>query len=477
MYILKNAWTSIKRNKGRNILIGVIVLVISLTSTVALAIYNSSNKLIESYEDSYEVTGTIGINRESLMKNFKPGEDNMDEVKENYNNIESLTEDQIEKFADSKYVKSYYYTSSIGVNGSSIEAATSEKKFDMPDRKQSQSDFTLTGYNSLEAMSEFIEGKYKITDGEINTDFDADSCVINKELATLNDLSVGDEITLTLPNDESKTYALKITGIFEEKDSEEASQGRMDMFSNSANNIITNINVLNKIFALDEDITVQTTPTFVLTSKDIVDDFEKELSDKGLNEYLTLNTNLDEVENSTKSISNVKTFAITFLIITLIIGGVVLFIINMINVRERKYEIGVLRTIGMKKSKVSLQFMIELIMISVVTLGIGTGIGAGISKPVANKMLENEIQNSTQSKEEINKNFGGMEKSDMNNGMPDKINGVVSVDEIDSINAIVDYKVILELLGIGTLLTIISSSAAMLAIQRFSPLTILKERS
>ena len=44
-------------------------------------------------------------------------------------------------------------------------------------------------------------------------------------------------------------------------------------------------------------------------------------------------------------------------------------------------------------------------------------------------------------------------------------------------NAVVDFKVILQLLGIGLLLTLISSASAMISISRFSPLTILKERS
>ena len=38
MYVLKNAFVSISRNKGRNILIGIIILVISATTAVTLAI-------------------------------------------------------------------------------------------------------------------------------------------------------------------------------------------------------------------------------------------------------------------------------------------------------------------------------------------------------------------------------------------------------------------------------------------------------
>ena len=42
MYILKNAITSIKRNKGRNLLIGLIIMVIAIAVTVTLAINNTA---------------------------------------------------------------------------------------------------------------------------------------------------------------------------------------------------------------------------------------------------------------------------------------------------------------------------------------------------------------------------------------------------------------------------------------------------
>ena len=64
-------------------------------------------------------------------------------------------------------------------------------------------------------------------------------------------------------------------------------------------------------------------------------------------------------------------------------------------------------------------------------------------------------------------------------GMPDfnKLSGVPTIQAYDSINAVVDITVILELLVIGLSLVFVSSLASMVSIQRFSPLTILKERS
>ena len=52
--------------------------------------------------------------------------------------------------------------------------------------------FNVKGYSTYEAMNEFIDGNYSIVDGEVSSDFSSNYCVISKELASLNNLSVGD---------------------------------------------------------------------------------------------------------------------------------------------------------------------------------------------------------------------------------------------------------------------------------------------
>lgn len=495
MYILKNAFISITRNKGRNLLIGIVILVISCSVAVTLAINNSSNNLMESYASKYETEATLGVNRENMMKDFDPN--NREASKENMHNMfrnSNVSVEEIENFADSSYVKSYYYTLSTGVNSTSLEkvsvGTSSEEeveKFggrfggDFNKDNATSGDFTLKGYSSIESMNEFIEGTYTITDGEVSDDFDSSNCLISKELATSNKIAVGDSIEIVDSSNEEYTYTLTVTGIYEEKDS--SSDDRMAMFTNSANTIITNTNVVKSMQEKNADLTVQTSPTFVLTNRDVVEKFEKELQEKGLNENLKVETNLDQVENATSTISNVKSFAITFLVITLIIGTIVLLVINMIHIRERRYEIGVLRTIGMKKSKVVLQFLYELFIVSIVFLVIGAGIGAMVSVPISNSLLKSEISSSKENTNKISENFGFKDDRQVGDRQVpskprnDKFNGVVEVQAFDSIDAVVDFKVLIELLVIGLIVTLISGISALISIQRFSPLTILKERT
>ena len=518
MYILKNAFTSIVRNKGRNILIGIIIMVIAASCAVTLAIRSSADKIVESYANKYPYQATIGMNREALTKSFKENTSSQEDMIKSFNDIESLTVEEIEKYGDSDYVPSYYYTYSINLNGKDIDEATDNlvkettttetettprtETFENPpsgergargssgtksttenkkttttienirNEKAAKGSFTLIGYNSYESMSDFINGNYTITDGEVSSDFEANTCVISEELSTLNELKVGDKITLISPYNEDVTYELEITGIY--KENTESSSDMKNMFTNSANNIITNITVVQNIVDKDEDIIPIVSPTYIIKDEDSIDKFKEEVIEEGLSEFYTVSDNRETIASATKSIVSVKSFATTFLIITLVIGAVVLFVINMINIRERKYEIGVLRTIGMKKGLVVCQFMTELLVVCIVSLLLGAFIGSVSSVKISNQLLSNEIENAQSDYEDINKNFGGGMKWDRRQSTQF---GISQIEEVDSIDAVVDFKVLGQLLSIGIALTIVSSISSMIAISRFSPLDILKERS
>ena len=551
MYIFKNAWKNITRNKGRNVLIGIIVVVIAAASSITLAIRESANDIVTAYQEKNKIEATIGMDRNSLMEILRKDNSSQEDMINAFNKIESVTADEIDKYGESDYVSDYYYTYDLSVDAKDIKEATdslvkettttetetttrteqfgnsggsfpggmppggfggsktttdrkttTKKTEKIFNEKAQDGAFTLIGYASYENMTKFISGDYTITDGEVSEDFESDSVVISEELATMNELKVGDKITFVDPKDSSKTYEATITGIY--KENTESSSNMASMFSNSANEIITNITFIKKILSGNENLKPTITPTFIIKDVESVDKFESEVKEKGLSEYYTITSNVDEIQSATESVDNVKIFATTFLIITLIIGGVVLVVINMINIRERRYEIGVLRTVGMKKSKLSLQFMSELLIVAMASLVIGAGIGACLSVPVANKLLANEISNASSKYEDIGKNFGrgsfnpgerpdnvkpSSEESNNNDEKKEETEtkkdtknftdfnfGIAKVNEVDSINAVVDFKVLAELLGIGILLTLLSSLASMIAIARFSPLQILKER-
>ena len=518
MYIIKNAYLNIKRNISRNILISIIIIVIAAACTVTLAIRESAEKIIKSYEEENKIEASITLNRESLMNSFREANKTQEEMINSFNSIENITEEEIENYGSSEYLNDFYYTIETSVNAKDITEATdslvkettetttetqtrtenfpgggfpggdhggssrtttdkkttTKKTEKIFNEKLDNGAFTLVGYNSYNDMKEFIDGTFVITDGEVSSDFESNSCVISEEIASLNNLSVGDTITIVDPKDSKKTYEFTISGIYKEEKSETTNAS---MFTNSANKIITNVTQVKNILNANSDLNSTITPTFILKDEASVDKFIEEVKNKGLNEYYEVTTNLDEINQGSESIKNVRVFATTFLIITLIIGGVVLIILNIINIRERKYEIGVLRTIGMKKSMVSLQFAFELLIVCLFGLCLGASIGSACSVNVANNLLANEISAAQSKYDNIGNNFGVAGSNMKDYTRNNKSFGVAEVSKINTINAVVDFKVLIELLGIGILLTLIGSLGSMIVISRFSPLNILKERS
>ena len=70
MYVIKNALKCIGRSKGRNILIGIIVLVIAISACIGLSIRQASESAKSETLDTMSVTATISFDRQSMMSSM-----------------------------------------------------------------------------------------------------------------------------------------------------------------------------------------------------------------------------------------------------------------------------------------------------------------------------------------------------------------------------------------------------------------------
>ena len=353
-------------------------------------------------------------------------------------------------------------------------------------------DYRLTGYSNPSYIEDFINGNKKITDGEM---FDKDSTenviIISDELASQNELQVGSTITFYNPSDSSSTIEYTVVGIFEDNTNVEEN-GFMQMNAmNSKNQMYTNITSITNVISqmkLDENDSenkrmmsnTNLNAKYYLKNNNDLEKFEDEVREKGLNKYYSINTNEEETLEILKPIQNLSSFSFTFLIIILIVGGLILSIINIINIRERKYEIGVLRAIGMSKIKVNLQLVAEIFMVSIASLIIGTTIGVFSSQPVTNAMLKNEITNYQEEQNQISQNFGGkdFERPGFNreNKMDAHI-GIGNVDYVDTLNVNIDVITIIELFLVSLFLTVISGFISVAFVNKYEPNKILQNRT
>lgn len=226
MFTIRNAMRNIARSKGRSLLIGIIVTIIALSVCIGLCIRQSSASARKAALENLSITAQISLDREQMMKDAQGSSGSFDKSKLAGSQL-SLT--QLKKYAKASAVKSFYYTLSAAADGAgSLEAYSTSSSSSSSSSSGSsgsggksgpggmtQGEFTVTGYSSDEAMTEFVSGTYKITSGKMFTEgIDEMVCVISSELAKYNDLSVGDTIKIANPDKSSETYKLKIVGIY-----------------------------------------------------------------------------------------------------------------------------------------------------------------------------------------------------------------------------------------------------------------------
>ena len=254
MYIIKNALRCIGRSKGRNILIGIIALVIAVSACIGLSIRQAAESAKASALDGMSVTATISYDRAGAMGDMAGGRGqggkgqggfDRNQFADMMSGASSLTLEEYQKYATAESVDDFYYTLTAYFNGSdsllpvSDETTDSEESdgtldgsLDGGDSSVSQrpngmgggmmggmmtmGDFTVIGYSSDSSMTAFVNGSASILEG--GTMFEEGTsdyvCVISEELAIFNDLAVGDTIVITNPSLETETYTLTISGIY-----------------------------------------------------------------------------------------------------------------------------------------------------------------------------------------------------------------------------------------------------------------------
>ena len=569
MFVLKNAWRSVARNLGRNILIAIIVAVIAAAATIGLAIRSSAESARSDGLNSTTVTATISVDRDKLMQqaqdnsssgdsgNDKPDVDSMRKAI----NQDSLTVSEYDEYAEASSVPvTTYYTETTSVNATddfqpvessssadsdstdSDSTSSSDAANDAPGGQRGgegggqggpggmdSGDFSLVGFSSDTAVSNAANGTFTMSSGEVFDYTSTGNVIIPQALAKFNGLSVGDTFEVEDLSGSDTTYKLTIVGIYKNTSSSDANaRGPMSGTSSDPDNAIyTSIATLEELglstssssssdtSSSSDDTSSSTTTSasrtqlnysYVLSSKSDYDTFTSDVKEAGLDDSYTVSSaDVANYEASLLPLDNLSKFALTLLIIVLAVGAAVLVVINLFNVRERKYEIGVLTAIGITKVKVVAQFVTELLIVTMIGIALGVAGGAVASVPVSNQLLAQQIASQQSQQSDQQAQFG--RKADMpeapgagsndnsssapstsntsGQGAPDnkpsddgKRGGFgKAVDYVSEINATVSFKVIGELIAIGLALTLVSALVGVIAIVRYEPLQILADRS
>jgi putative ABC transport system permease protein len=199
---------------------------------------------------------------------------------------------------------------------------------------------------------------------------------------------------------------------------------------------------------------------YYLKRPDMLSAFESELRVKGLPNNYAVKTDESTFERVAAPVESLNKLSLTFLIIVMIMGAVIMILLSVIAVRERKYEIGVLRAMGMKKKNVAVSLWVEIIAITCICFTLGMCVGTVLSQPVSDAMMTGQVQSS---------NSGSTTLADRLNANEET--------QIENINVSLDIVTALEIFGISIILASIAGIISVSRITKSEPIKILMERN
>ncbi|MCL2497377.1 MAG: ABC transporter permease [Symbiobacteriaceae bacterium] len=190
--------------------------------------------------------------------------------------------------------------------------------------------------------------------------------------------------------------------------------------------------------------------------------FEAELRDKGLPDNYSVKTDESTFASVAGPVESLQKLSLTFLLIVLVLGAVIMVLLSFIVIRERKYEIGVLRAMGMKKEKIALGLWTETIIITCLCFVLGMGAGSILSQPVSDAILAGQAETSAPG----------------SSSLADRLNEAQGVvPPTTKIDIAIDPVTALEIFAVSILLASIAGIIAVSRITKSEPIKILMERN
>jgi putative ABC transport system permease protein len=464
MYILKNAVKNIGRNKGRNILMAVIIFAIILTTTVSIIINTTTAAIIKDYKARFGSEVSINSNYEKIQKAYSEG---------SYSELEKITVKQYIAFGESDLLKSKEYTATVYVGSDKWKALDEGETGGISIIGGDREDYLTPKakvIGSTDISDDFKNGLRKIISGEMFKNLD--ECIVSEQFAKLNSLAAGDKIKVNSSSKKNPmTHELTITGIYEDNTIFDEKPQFKSPFTNRGNEILTSAETAINMEMIETAGAV--TAKYFLKDPSLLEDYRAELKAKGLSDYYVVSTDEASYNKIVGPVDGLAKITDTFLIAVLALGSVILILLSSLAIRERKYEIGVLRAMGMKKGKVAFGLLSEMLVITGLCLVLGLGVGISVSQPVSDTLLKNQIQIIEENNKKASVNNGGLSLS----GVSVIGGNVVQVEPLSELKVSLNIDAVGQIIFISILLAGISSLIGILYITKFEPMKILSERN
>lgn len=403
MDFIKRAGLYLRQKIGRTALITLVMSAIMIFVLAGIIIQSAAIQATNSAKNSAGTTVTLSADREKAFASMRKSQSSSSSSSSSSSNaapaaitMPSVKIKTAEKIAALSNVAGYQYSNSASVNASGFSAVTTSSSRGGGQGGFSGSsnsgDITISGVSTTAAETNFKSKSYKITSGRGITaaDKNTNNVVIESELATSNSLKVGSTIKVKTTDDDSKTYTLNVVGIYKAKTST-SSQGGPNM-SDPSNTIYSSYTFAGTV---NGDTTSVTSVVYTLTDSSKEKAFTKQAK-KLISSSFSLTSSSETYALLMKPMKNVQSFANKIVWIVGIAGTIILALITVLMIRERRHEIGVLMALGESKFKIVLQLFSELFAVLVLSLVIA-GVAGNFVGNAVGKQLVSQQTTATQS--------------------------------------------------------------------------------
>lgn len=368
--MIKNAIAYITRKRNRTLIIFIILTIVLSCLYSCLTIMKSSNEiektLYESSNSSISITKKDG--KYFNVNQFK----DIEKIKEVEKII--IQYDGLAKLKDAKVV-------------------SGEQRINREDLSDEfKNVVSLEATNNTKRNILFSSRVFTIKEGKNIEENDKNSIIVHEEFAKQNNLKLGDEVDLELldleKSEEIKSHKFKIIGIFSGKKQETYTGLSSDFSENmvfvdySTSQEILNKSENNKIAnkILMYSSSAESTDLALNKLKELKIDESKYFVQKDSNAF----------EESLESVSGIK-HMIKIMTYSIMLGGIiVLSLILILWLRERIYEIGIFLSIGTSKIQIIMQFIFELLFISIPSIISSLFLGNVLIKVIAGGLINSE---------------------------------------------------------------------------------------
>ena len=368
--MIKNAIAYITRKRNRTLIIFIILTIVLSCLYSCLTIMKSSNEiekaLYESSNSSISITKKDG--KYFNVNQFK----DIEKIKEVEKII--IQYDGLAKLKDAKVV-------------------SGEQRINREDLSDEfKNVVSLEATNNTKRNILFSSRVFTIKEGKNIEENDKNSIIVHEEFAKQNNLKLGDEVDLELldleKSEEIKSHKFKIIGIFSGK-KQETYTGLSSDFSE--NMVFVDYSTSQEILNKSEDNKIANKILMYSGSAESTDLALNKLKELKIDESTYfVKKDSNAFEESLESVSGIK-HMIKIMTYSIMLGGIiVLSLILILWLRERIYEIGIFLSIGTSKIQIIMQFIFELLFVSIPSIISSLFLGNVLIKVIAGGLINSE---------------------------------------------------------------------------------------